>query len=214
MMRAPSAFPDSLETTTMSGVSSRLPISFRPPAFLVGLALALAVGSTAAAHPFGVARQGGDAIAAITSLTPEQAHELVANRTDATARIDTGKAALAFASGGVSLRGALMLTSLESLDAETAAVLADYDEGPLFLDGLTTLSPEAARALQKFKGGPRSYASFGRCLSLAGLETLSPEAAAELAAFPGEALFLGVQELPAAAFRSLIPPSPPIWPSD
>ena len=188
----------------MSGVSSRLPISFRPPAFLVGLALALAVGSTAAAHPFGVARQGGDAIAAITSLTPEQAHELVANRTDATARIDTGKAALAFASGGVSLRGALMLTSLESLDAETAAVLADYDEGPLFLDGLTTLSPEAARALQKFKGGPRSYASFGRCLSLAGLETLSPEAAAELAAFPGEALFLGVQELPAAAFRSLM----------
>ncbi|MBL7194316.1 MAG: hypothetical protein ISS73_10225, partial [Pirellulales bacterium] len=153
----------------MSGVSSRLPISFRPPAFLVGLALALAVGSTAAAHPFGVARQGGDAIAAITSLTPEQAHELVANRTDATARIDTGKAALAFASGGVSLRGALMLTSLESLDAETAAVLADYDEGPLFLDGLRELTPELIRALGDL-----------RKRSLKGVTSLSPEAAAAL----------------------------------
>jgi len=172
--------------------------------FLGSLALALAGAGPVAANPSGVERQGGDAIAAIKSLTPEQARELVAKRTDVTARIDTGKAALAFARGGVSLRGALMLTSLESLDAETAAVLADYDKGPLFLDGLTTLSPEVARALKDFKGGPRSYASFGRCLSLAGLETLSPEAAAELAAFPGEALFLGVTELPEAAFRSLM----------
>jgi hypothetical protein len=177
------------------------------PAFAAGLgslALALATAGPVAANPFGVERQGGDAIAALTSLTPEQARELVAKRTDATARIGTGKAALAFARGGVSFRGALMLTSLESLDAETAAVLADYDEGPLFLDGLTTLSPEAARALKAFKGGPRSYASYGRCLSLAGLETLSPEAAEELAAFPGEALFLGVRELPEAAFRRLM----------
>jgi len=157
-----------------------------------------------AANAFGVQRQGGDAIAAITSLTPEQARELVAKRTDATARIDTGKAALAFARGGVTLRGALMLPSLESLDAETAAVLADYDDGPLFLDGLTELSAEVAGELRKFKGGPRSYASFGRCLSLAGLETLSPGAAKELAAFPGEALFLGVRELPEAAFRELM----------
>jgi len=179
-------------------------LTIRLPARAWSLALALAFANAAAANPFGVTRQGGDAIAAIKSLTPEQARELVAKRSDATARIDTGKAALAFASGGVSLRGALMLTSLESLDAETAAVLADYDEGPLFLDGLATLSPEAARALKKFKGGPRSYASFGSCLSLAGLETLSPEAAAELAAFPGEALFLGVQELSEAAFRRLI----------
>jgi hypothetical protein len=171
---------------------------------LGSLALALAAAGPVAANPFGVTRQGGDAIAALKSLTPEQARELVATRSDATARIDTGKAALAFARGGVSLRGALMLTSLESLDAETAAVLADYDEGPLFLDGLSTLSPEAARELKTFKGGPRSYASFGSCLSLAGLETLSPEAAAELAAFPGEALFLGVTELSEAAFRSLM----------
>jgi hypothetical protein len=161
------------------------------PACLSSLALALAVTGPGVANPFGVERRGGDAIAAIRSLTPEQARALVAKRTDATARIDTGKAALAFASGGLTLRGALMLGSLESLDAETAAVLADYDEGPLFLDGLTELSPEAARALKAFKGGPRSFASFGRCLSLAGLETLSPEAAEELAAFPGEALFPG-----------------------
>ena len=173
---------------------------FVPIMMFVTLAFAGPVG----AHPFGVERTGGDAIAAIKSLTPEQARELVAKRADATARIDTGKAALAFASGGVSFRGALMLSSLQSLDAETAAVLADYDEGPLFLDGLSELSPEAAGELKKFKGGPRSYFSFGNCLSLAGLETISPEAAAELAAFPGEALFLGVTELSEAAFRSLM----------
>jgi hypothetical protein len=173
---------------------------FVPIMMFVTLAFAGPVG----AHPFGVERTGGDAIAAIKSLTPEQARELVAKRADATARIDTGKAALAFASGGVSFRGALMLSSLQSLDAETAAVLADYDEGPLFLDGLSELSPEVAGELKKFKGGPRSYFSFGSCLSLAGLETLSPEAAAELAAFPGEALFLGVTELSEAAFRSLM----------
>ena len=173
---------------------------FVPIMMFVTLAFAGPVG----AHPFGVERTGGDAIAAIKSLTPEQARELVAKRADATARIDTGKAALAFASGGVSFRGALMLSSLQSLDAETAAVLADYDEGPLFLDGLSELSPEVAGELKKFKGGPRSYFSFGNCLSLAGLETLSPEAAAELAAFPGEALFLGVTELSEAAFRSLM----------
>jgi len=171
---------------------------------LGSLALALEAAGPVAANPFGVERRGGDAIAAITSLTPEQARELVAKRTDATARIGTGKAALAFARGGVTLRGALMLPSLESLDAETAAVLADYDEGPLFLDGLTELSADVAGELRKFKGGPRSYASFGRCLSLAGLETLSPEAAAELAAFGGEALFLGVTELSEPAFRSLM----------
>ncbi len=169
-----------------------------------GCFLALAFAGPVAANPFGVQRQGGDAIAAITSLTPEQARELVAKRSDATARIGTGTAPLAFVGNGISLRGALMLTSLESLDAETAAVLAGYDEGPLFLDGLSTLSPAAARALKDFKGGPRILGSFGRCLSLAGLETLSPEAAAELAAFGGEALFLGVTELPEAAFRSLM----------
>jgi hypothetical protein len=174
------------------------------PARLASLLLVLTVAGPAAANPFGVERRGGDAIAAITSLTPEQARAIVAKRSDAIAQIDTGKAALAFAKGGVRFRGALMLGGLESLDAETAAVLADYDEGPLFLDGLTELSPEVARALKKFKGGPRSYASFGNCLSLAGLETLSPEAAEELAAFPGEALFLGVRELPEVSFRRLM----------
>jgi len=169
-----------------------------------GVFLVLAGAGPVAANPFGVERQGGDAIAAIRSLTPEQARELVAKRSDATVRIGTGNAPLAFAGNGISLRGALMLSSLESLDAETAAVLAGYDEGPLFLDGLSTLSPEVARALKNFKGGPRSFASFGRCLSLAGLETLSPEAAASLAAFPGEALVLGVRELPEAAFRRLM----------
>jgi|694.fasta_scaffold147218_2 hypothetical protein len=185
-------------------MSSFHPLLFGLPVRLTGLALVLAVAGPVSANPFGVERRGGDGIAAITSLTPEQARELVAKRTDATVRIDTGKAALAFARGGVTLRGALMLSGLESLDAETAAVLASYDEGPLFLDGLSTLSPEAALVLKEFKGGPKSFASFGRCLSLAGLETLSPEAADELAAFPGEALFLGVRELSEPAFRKLM----------
>ena len=108
-------------------MSSFYPPVIGLPARLAGLLLALAVTGPVAANPFGVARQGGDAIAAIRSLTPAQARELVAKRTDATARIDTGKAALAFAGGGVTLRGALMLSGLESLDTETAAVLADYD---------------------------------------------------------------------------------------
>jgi hypothetical protein len=196
----------------MPAVSPRMPLTrvsrgrCAGPGAIVPLVacLALTVAWPVAANPFGVERQGGDEIAAIRSLTPEQARGLVAKRADATARIDTGRAALAFARNGVTLRGALMLSGLESLDAETAAVLAGYDEGPLFLDGLAELSPEAARALKQFKGGPRSFASFGSCLSLAGLETLAPEAAASLAAFPGEALVLGVRELPEAAFRSLM----------
>ena len=80
----------------------------------------LAVTGPVATDPFGVERTGGDTVAAIKWLSPEQARALVAKRADATARIDTGKAALAFAGGGVSFRGALMLSSLESLDAETA----------------------------------------------------------------------------------------------
>jgi hypothetical protein len=187
----------------MTGTSRRCPVGFgliNP----VVVCVALALPGPATANPLGVERRGADAIAAITSLTPEQARALVAQRTDATVRIDAGKTALAFARNGITLRGALMLSGLESLDAETATVLADYDEGPLFLDGLRTLSPEVARALKAFQGGPRSFASFGRCLSLAGLETLSPEAARELAAFPGEALVLGVRELPEAAFRRLM----------
>lgn len=196
----------------MSARSPRMPRSLVSGGCVAGhglfvpimMCVTMAFAGPVDARPFGVERTGGDAIATIKSLTPELARELVAKRADANARIDTGKAALAFAAGGVSFRGALMLSSLESLDAETAAVLAEYDEGPLFLDGLSELSPEVAGELNKFKGGPRSYFSFGRCLSLAGLETLSPEAAVELAAFPGEALFLGVRELSEAAFRKLM----------
>jgi len=168
-----------------------------------GVFLVLAGAGPVAANPFGVERQGGDAIAAIRSLTPEQARELVAKRSDATVRIGTGNAPLAFAGNGISLRGALMLSSLASLDAETAAVLASYDEGPLFLDGLSTLSPEVARALKNFKGGPRSFASFGRCLSLAGLETLSDRAVAALAGFRGSALGLFVPRLSEESVRAL-----------
>ena len=148
--------------------------------FLGSLALALAGAGPVAANPFGVERQGGDAIAAIKSLTPEQARGLVAKRTDATARIGTGKAALAFARGGVSLRGALMLTSLESLDAETAAVLAGFKGARLELDG-ATLSAEVVRELDRFPG----------VLLLRGLTTLSDNMLAALAGFNGGGLGLG-----------------------
>ena len=163
---------------TCAPLPSRLPRLFVVTG-LGSLALAWAAAGSAAANPFGVTRQGGDAIAALKSLTPEQARALVAKRSDATARIGTGKAALAFARGGVSFRGALMLTSLESLDAETAAALAGFP-GSVSLDGLTEVSPELVRALGDLNKR-----------SIKGVTSLSPEAAAAVVeGFRGASLTL------------------------
>ncbi|MFN6270101.1 MAG: hypothetical protein ACK40T_06875 [Akkermansiaceae bacterium] len=68
-------------------------------------------------------------------------------------------------------KGELSLNGLTSLNAETAAVLAEFKGVALMLNGMTTLSEESAAALAGFKG---------EHLHL-GLTTLSPEAARILA---------------------------------
>ena len=67
----------------------------------------------------------------------------------------------------------LSLDGLTTLSDEAAKALAEF-KGPLHLGGLTTLSDEAAKALAQHKGG----------LVLDGLTTLSDEAVAALRANP------------------------------
>jgi hypothetical protein len=69
---------------------------------------------------------------------------------------------------------------LTTLDAHTAKAIVQFNGQGLFLDGLTTLSAEAATALTQHKGE----------LYLAGLTTLSDEAAKAFAQFKGKSLRL------------------------
>jgi hypothetical protein len=86
----------------------------------------------------------------------------------------------------------LSLNGLTSLSAEAAQALAK-DKGELSLNGLTSLSAEAAQALAKHEGG----------LSLNGLTSLSAEAAQALAKH-NEYLFLdGLTSLSAEAAQAL-----------
>jgi len=75
----------------------------------------------------------------------------------------------------------LYLNGLTSLDAETAKALAEFKGENLDLDGLTSLDAETAKVLAEFKGGT---------LYLSGLTSLDAEAAAALAEFKGEDLIL------------------------
>jgi len=107
----------------------------------------------------------------------------------------------------------LSLDRLHTLDADTAAVLADIKVKYLSLNGLTTLSHEAARALAKspathlYLGGvpaldvatAGALAEFkGEELYLLGLVSLDVRAATALAAYAGGSLVLN-------AFRGLAP---------
>lgn len=77
-------------------------------------------------------------------------------------------------------RGELALNDLPSLSDKSAEELARHSGGRLLLKGLTTLSPAAARAFLKRKGGsPSSQLHFD------GLTTLAPEAAAALVEMHG-----------------------------
>jgi mono/diheme cytochrome c family protein len=77
-------------------------------------------------------------------------------------------------------RGELALNDLPSLSDKSAEELARHSGGRLLLKGLTTLSPVAARAFLKRKGGsPSSQLHFD------GLTTLAPEAAAALVEMHG-----------------------------
>jgi len=112
----------------------------------------------------------------IESLTPEQARTLVARVRRS--RDMVGRPGLL--ASGRSWDG-LALDGLKTLDAETAAVLAEFTGVALTLNGLKTLTPDAAAALAGYRGAE---------LSLAGLATLAPETAAGLAKFEGEFLKL------------------------
>jgi hypothetical protein len=79
--------------------------------------------------------------------------------------------------GEVIFENALSLRGVKAIDAETAAALAAYDKGPLFLDGMTTLDAAGATALARPE----------RDLHLS-LTALDAEAAATLAEFRGQEL--------------------------
>ena len=146
----------------------------------------------------------------IESLTPEQARNLVA-------QFKGGETV--FIKGIMGSRDALRLNDLRSLAADTAAVLATY-RGPLVLNGLAELEPDAAAALGRCGGGqflsldglPTLSAETATALavskvfmlSLNGLSTLTPDTARSLATFKGKWLVLGgLTDLSADAARGL-----------
>jgi len=103
--------------------------------------------------------------------------------------------------GGVAVRYVLAVLLLlnqaveddiTELTAEEAAVVAQF-EGPLFLNGLATLSDEAAKGLAQHSGD----------LSLDGLTALSAEAAEGLGQHSGDLYLDGLTTLSAEAAKGL-----------
>ena len=123
----------------------------------------------------------------IESLTVEQAKKLVKEFPGVTVEVTRD-------SGSYRLEKCLPVNGLKKLMPDVAQALAGYSRGPLFLNGLTTLSAEAAKALAQHKGS----------LSLIGLTTLSGEAATALAQHKGEL------QLASISF-SLTPDSVLVW---
>lgn len=129
--------------------------------FLVALlALGRAIGFTAA-----VADDQPAGTDTIESLTPEQARALVEEWPGIQYQKKLKDSVLG-------LGDCLPLNSLETLDPATAQALAGW-AGALFLDGLTELDVETAKALGEFKG---------YFLSLDGLTTLDADVAKALVA--------------------------------
>ena len=91
-------------------------------------------------------------------------------------------------------RSVLHLDGLTTLSDEAAKALAQH-KGTLYLNGLTTLSDEAATALAQHEG---------RSLSLPGLTTLSDEAAKALAQYKGDLSLASIS-------FSLTPDSALVW---
>ena len=105
---------------------------------------------------------------------------------------ESAKALAARENGGPAVH-ALHLGGLRSLSADVAKELASFC-GSLWLDGLTSLSPETARCLAAHKGGS---------ISLDGLRSLSDEAGRALASHRGDSLSLnGLQVLTPAVARA------------
>jgi len=90
-------------------------------------------------------------------------------------------------------RSVLWFAALKQLEPAVAASLAAH-QGVLVLNELTELSPEAAAALARRKGGS---------LILNGLDRLSPETAAALAAYDGEIALRGLRDLSPEAATAL-----------
>jgi hypothetical protein len=90
-------------------------------------------------------------------------------------------------------RSVLWFAGLKTLEPASAVALAGH-QGVLVLNELTELSPEAAAALARRKGGS---------LILNGLERLSPETAAALAAYDGEIALRGLRDLSPEAATAL-----------
>ena len=122
----------------------------------------------------------------IESLTPEQARNMAATQ-GVLLEYRTAEG------NRVTGRG-LALRSLKSLDAAVAEELAGYEFGAaLLLDGLATLSDEAAKALARYKGH----------LSLDGLTALSPAVAQALAACEADLSLDGLTTLSDEAAEAL-----------
>lgn len=112
----------------------------------------------------------------------------------------------------------LSLNGLSTLDAASAAELADFEGANLFLSGLTTVDVATARSLAQCKcrclaldglttvgpGTAMALAEFrGNTLYLKGIATLDAEAATNLAKFKGAMLSVGVRELDAPTAKAL-----------
>jgi tartrate dehydratase beta subunit/fumarate hydratase class I family protein len=123
----------------------------------------------------------------IESLTVEQARKLVEDFPGVTVEV-TSKGFESY-----ELEECLPVNGLKKLTPDVAQALAGYSKGPLLLNGLTTLSAEAAKGLAQHKGA----------LSLAGLTTLSDEVAAALAQHEGALLLTGLTTLSAEAATAL-----------
>jgi hypothetical protein len=90
----------------------------------------------------------------------------------------------------------LMLHDVTSLDADTARALAEFQGGMLSLCGLRTLDAAAARALAEFKG---------TVLDLRGLDALDADTAKALATYKcGDLLLDGLRTLDADTAKELV----------
>ena len=113
------------------------------------------------------------------ALSPDEIARLIAEHQGIERKVESGKGMV------------LDLAGLASLDAATAQQLARYPGKELRLDGLETLTVEAARELAGFaRELAGSAAEIGTILSLNGLTSLSDEAAQKLGGFWGRELQL------------------------
>ena len=113
------------------------------------------------------------------ALSPDEIARLIAEHQGIERKVESGEGMV------------LDLAGLASLDAATAQQLARYPGKELRLDGLETLTVEAARELASFaRELAGSAAEIGTILSLNGITSLSDEAAQKLGGFWGRELQL------------------------